>query len=219
MTIKEAQTLLRLFNGPQGQNIIKGIESGNTDFLRYITDAMDLKSPTADDLNSIKEAANTFKAPEPEPAPKPDIGAITKDLRNIMMRDPKTMAIIAGVNAVGEGSRTVGNIMANNGNRLANAILAARRHNSQAQDNLYGPGWDERNAAAWGEERKRKGETAKFITDAIGNTIDKTLGNYNNADLATRSMVAGQYMSGTPGTLYNWINGMQSRAGKMSGGN
>jgi hypothetical protein len=210
MDVKLAATVAHLLARSDGAQLLSALGKGSPDTDLDILRAIGIQNPTANDVSEIEQfiAASNIGRDE-------HMQDVTRSLRNILIQDPKTMSIVGAINAASGLTKAFGNVSANNGNRLANAILAANRTNTAAQNELYGPSRREKAAEAYSENRRKRGENVKAVTDEISGAIDKTLGNFNNQDLAARSIAAAQNMPGTPGTLYQLINGMQSRSSKI----
>lgn len=132
-------------------------------------------------------------------------------IRNIMVDSPQKLALKTLASAVGEGFNAAGDIAANNGNRLAAAVLAASRNNTDTQDAKYGKTLEDKASEAWAQNRIRKGENLGRGLHAVGNVINKALGTYNIQDDTAKSMQAGRMMGGTPGTLYQMIASNNAR--------
>lgn len=129
-------------------------------------------------------------------------------IREIMVGDP-TDYIVRGAAAAASGiSDFIGNKAVTDANHLASAILAANRTNSARQNDLYGPSRKENAAAAWGQEKLRRGENVKNTTDQVSNVINNLAGLYGQREDAARAMQA-QEVLGAPGNFYNYLNSVQ----------
>ena len=169
-----------------------------------------MKNPTSQDVSDAKALFNSYNQ-----AGDAAVQESIRKLRDIMMMDPKVRAVITGVRALSEGARAAGNMGVTHANRLAEALLSATRQGGDQQRSMYGLSELEKGAEAYGKNKLRKAEMLKHVTDAAANVIDKTIGDYTAQDMAVRSMSTAPYMQGTPGTLYEMINGMQSRAQRI----
>lgn len=194
MASKEGKQLLSILGKDPGVDnmILKG---------------MGMKNPTPQDVSDAKALFDSYNKAGDTAAQES-----IKKLRDVMMMDPKVRAVITGVRALSEGARAAGNIGVTHANRLAEALLSATRQGGDQQRSTYGLSRLEKGAEAYGKNKLRQAEIGKHIADAAANVIDKTVGDYSAQDMAVRSMSAMPYMQGTPGTLYQMINGMQSRA-------
>lgn len=129
-------------------------------------------------------------------------------IREIMVGSP-TDYIVRGAAAAGAGiSDFIGNKAVTDANHLAQAILAANRTNSVAQENLYGPSRKEKTANMWSHEKLRRGENVKNVTNEISDVIRNLSGLYGQRDDAVRAMQA-QEVLGAPGNFYNYLNSVQ----------
>lgn len=176
-----------------------------------ILKGMGMRNPTPQDISDAKALFNSYKQAGDAAAQES-----VKKLRDVMMMDPKVRAVITGVRALSEGARAAGNMGVTHANRLAEALLSATRQGGDQQRSMYGTSKLEKGAEAYGKNKLRKAEMLKHVADAAANVIDKTIGDYTAQDLAVRSMSTAPYMQGTPGSLYDMINGMQSRAKKVT---
>ena len=204
-------TVFKVLNSPEGKVIARMLlDKKNDNIAGSILEQITGLPTGPQDILDARELISSYNN-----SSDADVANTQRRLRNLMIDDPKTMLIKAGFHGLSEASRAVGNIAATNANRLAAAILAAAHTNSAKQDEIYGKSAKERAAEAYGQNRIRSGENIKHVTDAFSNTIDKALGAREAQEMAYRGMAAGQEMTGTPGSLYNMINGMQSRASKI----
>lgn len=129
-------------------------------------------------------------------------------IREIMVGDP-TDYIVRGAAAAGTGiSDFIGNKAVTDANHLAQAILSANRTNSARQNDVYGPSKKENAANVWAQEKLRRGENVKNVTDEISSVIRNLSGLYGQREDAARAMQAQQVL-GAPGNFYNYLNSVQ----------
>lgn len=131
------------------------------------------------------------------------LDTLKEDIVNTFMDSPEEMAIKAGIRAVSNGTRAAGNIAQNNGNRLASAILSAMRDHTPEQDSRYGYSQQDSALGAYAQNRIRRGENTKAITDAVSNTIDSTLGDYNAQERQVRALQGSQMFGHMPAAYWD----------------
>ena len=131
-----------------------------------------------------------------------------KLLRNIMVGGPKDYLVRAAASAATGLSDAIGNIAVTDANHLASAILAANRVNSNRQNEIYGPSKAENAANMWAQERLRRGENTKNITDQVTETIRDVARLYGQREDVSRAMEA-QTVLRAPGNFYNYANSLQ----------
>lgn len=139
-------------------------------------------------------------------------------VREIMVGDPTDYAVRAAGEAAKGISNFIGNKSVTDANRMAAAILAANRVNSDRQNSIYGPSKTENAAQVWANEKQRRGENVKNATNEITNVIENLTGLYNQRDDVSRAMQA-QMVTQAPGSFYNYANSLQraSQAAKKGG--
>jgi len=193
-----AMTLLKLLSSDKFKSVAKGAAAGNTSALSVLFNAAGLPNPTDDDLKDLQSLAGLFGTVINDTGDKGNKGGYPTDwtnkdtmerlqtertnMRNLLTGTPQEIAIKAGVQAVGQLARAGGEIAANDGNKLAAALMAANRTNSARQNDLYGPSRKEKAAEAWGQDRIRRGNRWKIVGDKFGDFVDKVLGTYQIAD-------------------------------------
>lgn len=129
-------------------------------------------------------------------------------IREIMIGD-STDYIVRGAAAAGAGiSDFIGNKAVTDANHLAQAILSANRTNSARQNDIYGPSKKENAANVWAQEKLRRGENVKNVTDEVSSVIRNLSGLYGQREDAARAMQAQQVL-GAPGNFYNYLNSVQ----------
>lgn len=129
-------------------------------------------------------------------------------IREIMVGSP-TDYIVRGAAAAGVGiSDFIGNKAVSDANHLAQAILAANRTNSARQNEIYGPSRKENASNVWAQEKLRRGENVKNVTNEISDVIRNLSGLYGQREDAARAMQA-QEVLGAPGNFYNYLNSVQ----------
>lgn len=182
----------------QNPKALDAVLNGDKKMLRSILKYAGLQSPTASDMSDLRDFAAGFTTKgdiDAEQEARSQAAEARKQqfyrdygdaVRRTMMKDPKAMLIYAAIQAASSGVRAAGDIAQNNGNRLAQAILSASRTNSDAQNAMYGPSRREKAGEMWANERMRRGNNVKTITDAIANTTDKVLGTYEAEDRSSR---------------------------------
>lgn len=139
-------------------------------------------------------------------------------VREIMVGDPTDYAVRAAGEAAKGISNYIGNKSVTDANRLAAAVLAANRVNSDRQNSIYGPSKTENAAQVWANEKQRRGENVKNATDEVTKVIENLTGLYNQRDDVSRAMQA-QMVTQAPGSFYNYANSLQraSQAAKKGG--
>lgn len=190
-----AMTLLKILSSDKYKGVAKGAAAGDKSALSMLFNAAGLSDPSDDDLKDLQSLAGLFgtviddtgdnKKFQSDWTDKDTLKQMQderKGMRSLLTGTPQEMAIKAGIQAVGQLARLGGNIAANNGNRLAAALMAANRTNSARQNDLYGPSRRESATEAVGQERIRKGENWQEAGNAVGDFVDKVLGTYQIAD-------------------------------------
>lgn len=190
-----AMVLLKILSSDKYKGVAKGAAAGDKSALSMLFNAAGLPDPSDDDLKDLQSLAGLFgtviddtgdnKKFQSDWTDKDTIKQMQderKGMRTLLTGTPQEMAIKAGIQAVGQLARAGGNIAANNGNRLAAALMAANRTNSARQNDLYGPSRRESATEAVGQERIRKGENWQEAGNAVGDFVDKVLGTYQIAD-------------------------------------
>ena len=187
-----AMTLLKLLSSDKFKGVAKGAAAGDRSVLSMLFNAAGLSNPTDNDLNDLQSLAGLFgtviddngkyQSDWTDPNTIDQLQRERKSMRELITGTPKEMAIKAGVQAVGQLARAGGDIAANNGNRLAAALMAANRTNSARQNDIYGPSRKEKAAEAWGQDRIRRGNNWQIALNKVGDFVDKVLGTYQVAD-------------------------------------
>lgn len=190
-----AMVLLKILSSDKYKGVAKGAAAGDKSTLSMLFNAAGLPDPSDDDLNDLQTIAGLFGTVIDDSGDKgkyqsdwtdkdtlQQLQDERKGMKNLILGTPQERAIKAGVQAVGQLARAGGEIAANNGNRLAAAILAANRTNSARQNDIYGPSRKEKAAEAWGQDKIRRGNNWKIIGDKVGDFVDKVLGTYQIAD-------------------------------------
>lgn len=190
-----AMILLKILSSDKYKGVAKGAAAGDKSALSMLFNAAGLPDPSDDDLKDLQSLAGLFgtviddtgdnkkfQSDWTDPATMEQMQRERKGMRGLLTGTPEEMAIKAGIQAVGQLARAGGNIAANNGNRLAAALMAANRTNSARQNDLYGPSRRESATEAVGQERIRKGENWQEAGNAVGDFVDKVLGAYQLAD-------------------------------------
>lgn len=190
-----AMTLLKILSSDKYKGVAKGAAAGDKSALSMLFNAAGLPDPSDDDLKDLQSLAGLFgtviddtgdkgkyTSDWTDPAALEQMQRERKGMRELLTGTPQEMAIKAGIQAVGQLARAGGNIAANNGNRLAAALMAANRTNSARQNDLYGPSRRESATEAVGQERIRKGENWQEAGKTVGDFVDKVLGTYQIAD-------------------------------------
>lgn len=190
-----AMTLLKLLSSDKFKGVAKGAAAGDKSALSMLFNAAGLPDPSDDDLKDLQSLAGLFGTVINDTGDKggyqsdwtdkdtmDQLHRERRSMRGLLTGTPQEMAIKAGIQAVGQLARMGGDIAANNGNKLAAALMAANRTNSARQNDLYGPSRREAAAEAVGNERMRKGNNWKIVGDKVGDFVDKVLGTYQIAD-------------------------------------
>lgn len=190
-----AMTLLKILSSDKYNGVAKGAAAGDKSALSMLFNAAGLPDPSDDDLKDLQSLAGLFGTVIDDTGDKKKFQSDWTDkdtldqmqderkgMRSLLTGTSQEMAIKAGIQAVGQLARLGGNIAANNGNRLAAALMAANRTNSARQNDLYGPSRRESATEAVGQERIRKGENWQEAGNAVGDFVDKVLGTYQIAD-------------------------------------
>ena len=187
-----AMTLLKLLSSDKFKGVAKGAAAGDRSVLSMLFNAAGLPDPSDDDLNDLQSLAGLFgtviddtgnyQSDWTDPNTMDQLQRERKSMRELITGTPKERAIKAGVQAVGQLARIGGDIAANNGNRLAAALMAANRTNSARQNDIYGPSRKEKATEAWGQDRIRRGNNWQIALNKVGDFVDKVLGTYQIAD-------------------------------------
>lgn len=190
-----AMTLLKILSSNKYKGVAKGAAAGDRSALSMLFNAAGLPDPSDDDLNDLQSLAGLFGTVIDDTGDKDkyqsdwtdadtmdQLQKERKNMYNLLTGGAKERAIKAGIQAVGQLARAGGEIAANDGNRLAAALMAANRTNSARQNDIYGPSRKEKATEAWGQDRIRRGERWNIIGDKVGDFVDKVLGTYQVAD-------------------------------------
>ena len=187
-----AMTLIKLLSSDKFKGVAKGAAAGDKSVLSMLFNAAGLSNPSNNDLKDLQSLAGLFgtviddtgkyQSDWTDPNTIDQMQRERKAMRGLITGTPQEMAIKAGVQAVGQLARAGGDIAANNGNRLAAALMAANRTNSARQNDIYGPSRKEKAAEAWGQDRIRRGNNWQIALNKVGDFVDKVLGTYQIAD-------------------------------------
>ena len=187
-----AMTLLKLLSSDKFKGVVKGAAAGDRSALSMLFNAAGQPNPTDDDLNDLQSLAGLFgtviddtgnyQSDWTDPNTMEQLQKERKNMRKLITGTPQERAIKAGVQAVGQLARAGGDIAANNGNRLAAALMAANRTNSARQNDIYGPSRKEKATEAWGQDKIRRGNNWQIALNKVGDFVDKVLGTYQIAD-------------------------------------
>ena len=187
-----AMTLLKLLSSNKFKGVAKGAAAGDRSALSMLFNAAGQPNPTDDDLNDLQSLAGLFgtviddtgnyQSDWTDAATMDQLQKERKNMYNLLTGGAKERAIKAGVQAVGQLARAGGDIAANNGNRLAAALMAANRTNSARQNDIYGPSRKEKATEAWGQDKIRRGNNWQIALNKVGDFVDKVLGTYQIAD-------------------------------------
>ena len=187
-----AMTLLKLLSSDKFKGVVKGAAAGDRSALSMLFNAAGQPNPTDDDLNDLQSLAGLFgtviddtgnyQSDWTDPNTMERLQKERKNMRELITGTPQERAIKAGVQAVGQLARAGGDIAANNGNRLAAALMAANRTNSARQNDIYGPSRKEKATEAWGQDKIRRGNNWQIALNKVGDFVDKVLGTYQIAD-------------------------------------
>lgn len=190
-----AMTLLKILSSDKYKNVAKGAAAGDKSALSMLFNAAGLPDPSDDDLNDLQSLAGLFGTVIDDTGDKDkyqsdwtdkdtmkQLQKERKNMYNLLTGGAKERAIKAGIQAIGQLARAGGGIAANNGNRLAAALMAANRTNSARQDDIYGPSRKEKATEAWGQDKIRRGNNWQIGLNKVGDFVDKVLGTYQIAD-------------------------------------
>ena len=187
-----AMTLIKLLSSDKFKGVAKGAAAGDKSVLSMLFNAAGLSNPSANDLKDLQSLAGLFgtviddtgkyQSDWTDPNTMDQLQRERKAMRDLITGTPQERAIKAGVQAVGQLARAGGDIAANNGNRLAAALMAANRTNSARQNDIYGPSRKEKAAEAWGQDRIRRGNNWQIALNKVGDFVDKVLGTYQIVD-------------------------------------
>lgn len=195
--------LVRYFKG--SPDILRAAHTKNSSALTQILKSVGVTNVTQSDLQDAYDLASAFddsatiearqeaaeqKARQKSQQNAQDYGDV---VRNIAMMDPKTRAIYAALQVASTAAGAAGDVMQNNGNKLAEAILAANRTNSAHQNEVFGPSRRENVAGAWAAESQRKGNNAAIIGHGFSDAINKVTGMYRSEDQAARQRMMAPY--------------------------
>ncbi len=190
-----AMTLLKILSSDKYKGVAKGAAAGDRSALSMLFNAAGLPDPSDNDLNDLQSLAGLFGTVIDDTGDKGKYQSDWTDkdtmeqlhkernaMRGLITGTPQEMAIKAGIQAVGQLARAGGDIAANNGNRLAAALMAANRTNSARQNDIYGPSRKEKATEAWGQDKIRRGNNWQIALNKVGDFVDKVLGTYQVAD-------------------------------------
>lgn len=193
------QELIRLFN--RQPRLLSTILSGDDSILPSLATAADIKKPRQADLDEIRNIAKALGGTDNSGI---DLGSLdsvnkkyggyfdavsgnaAKGLTSVLKTDPKTMAIEAGLGALGEASHAAADAVQNNYNKLAEAILAGTRTMSGSQREKFGPSFLEKGAEMNALDRQRRGNNIAIWANAIGNIVDKITGKVERDNVLER---------------------------------
>ena len=197
-----AMTLLKLLSSDKFKGVAKGAAAGDRSALSMLFNAAGLPDPSDDDLKDLQSLAGLFGTViddsgdkgkyQSDWTDKDTMEQLQKERKNmysLLTGGAKERAIKAGVQAVGQLARAGGDIAANNGNRLAAALMAANRTNSIRQNDIYGPSRKEKATEAWGQDKIRRGNNWQIALNKVGDLVDKVLGTYQIADATAGNAV------------------------------
>lgn len=190
-----AMTLLKILSSDKYKGIAKGAAAGDRSALSMLFNAAGLPDPSDDDLNDLQSLAGLFgtviddtgdkgkyQSDWTNKATMDQLQKERKNMYNLLTGGAKERAIKAGIQAIGQIARAGGDIAANNGNKLAAALMAANRTNSARQNDIYGPSRKEKATEAWGQDKIRRGNNWQIGLNKVGDFVDKVLGTYQIAD-------------------------------------
>lgn len=190
-----AMTLLKLLSSDKFKGVAKGAAAGDKSALSMLFNAAGQPDPTDDDLKDLQSLAGLFgtvindtgdkgnyQSDWTDPNIMEQLQRERKNMRELITGTPQERAIKAGVQAIGQIAHAGGDIAANNGNRLAVALMAANRTNSARQNDIYGPSRKEKATEAWGQDKIRRGNNWQIALNKVGDFVDKVLGTYQIAD-------------------------------------
>ena len=190
-----AMTLLKILSSDKYKEAVREAAAGDRSTLRMLFNAAGLEDPSDDDLNDLHKLAGLFgtvindsndndnyKTDWTDKDTMKQLHKERKNMRSLLTGSPKEVAIKIAAQAVGQLVRAGGEKAANNSNKLAAALMAANRTNSNKQDELYGPSKREAAVEAVGHDYIRQGNNAKIAADKFGDFVDKVLGTYQAAD-------------------------------------
>lgn len=193
------QELIRLFN--RQPRLLNTILAGDDSILPSLATAADVKKPKQADFDEIRNIAKALGGTDNGGAGLGSLdnmnkkyggyfdavsGNATKGLTSVLKTDPKTMAIEAGLGALGEASHAAADTVLNNYNKLAEAILAGARTSGEGARNTYGKSPQERAAEHLANEKQRKGNNIAIWANAIGNIVDKITGKVERDNVLER---------------------------------
>lgn len=190
-----AMILLKILSSDKYKGVAKGAAAGDKSALSMLFNAAGLPDPSDDDLNDLQSLAGLFGTVIDDTGDKgkyqsdwtdkdtmDQLQKERKNMYNLLTGGAKERAIKAGVQAIGQLAQAGGDIAANNGNRLAAALMAANRTNSARQNDIYGPSRKEKATEAWGQDKIRRGNNWQIGLNKVGDFVDKVLGTYQIAD-------------------------------------
>lgn len=185
------QELIRLFN--RQPRLLNTILSGDDSVLPSLATAADVKKPSQGDFDEIRNIAKALGGTDNSgvdlgsfDSMNKKYGGYNQAIHSILKADPKTMAIEAGLGALGEASHAAADTVQNNYNKLAEAILMANRSMSGSQTERYGKSSRERAAEMSANERQRRGNNIAIWANAIGNIVDKITGKVERDNILER---------------------------------
>ena len=190
-----AMTLLKILSSNKYKGVAKGAAAGDKSALSMLFNAAGLPDPSDDDLKDLQSLAGLFGTVIDDTGDKGKYQSDWTDkdtmeqlhkernaMRGLITGTPQEIAIKAGIQAIGQLAQAGGDIAANNGNRLAAALMAANRTNSARQNDIYGPSRKEKATEAWGQDKIRRGNNWQIALNKAGDFVDKVLGTYQVAD-------------------------------------
>ena len=206
-------------------NILHAVQDGNDKAIIQLIKGAGATRVTSTDIQGLKDLATMFNTlaqdkqeqenNEAEAKAKNEnyIKDFSKNIDQVMQVDPRYRAIrtagIAGSALLHGGAK----VAENNGNALAQALLASRRH-SDTQNEAYGQNYLDRTAAGVAHTTAARGANTSAILNALGDAVDKALGLEEQNEEQKKRMKLTPYMSevGLPGTAWQTLGQNVKRA-------
>lgn len=190
--MQEILEVYGFLNSPKGQAFMEKLLPGEPAMTK------------AERAKMLKNEAKIWKQ-EHAYTTVPKMNTTVKTLQNVMGLNPKTIAIKAAANALGEVPGVFGDWAVNNAVHDAQNSLMGDQTDVQRQAHGISP--MDKARQIYGGNRMRKAANLKRGLDAIGNVVKNTVGMANQADMMARHLgamsVTGQHPSGY---FYQWMN-------------
>jgi hypothetical protein len=226
-----SQILLQVMSRPQYAGVVQAAAQGDQSAIRTLLSSAGVTQPIASDIDNVQSLAAAFdnfresqsKTGQGKGKVRPTVDMSDTDVqknfhetsdavKNIMLGTPHERVLKGLGTAAVEGLDAAGDIAENNSNRLAAALMAGHRVNSNRQTEIYGPSITESAYENAAQNEMRRGTNTKRVLSGMANIVDKLLGSYEQA----RSMGATTAVGNTFGNIPSAAFDMASQGMRTS---